>query len=163
MNLFIMVFCMVLATSPLALAESSNAEALRLCVNIHHMDIHNMKHPHAAFSNNHCFLTCYDGSRTLSSTPINDGFICPENPSAGICRNGACVDEKADAISQCSTIHKTDFSKINSTGTAFVNDHCALRCVVGGIALSMNHLNEGRICEQNFDGVSFGCKLNLFL
>src|SRR5699024_3210598 len=108
------------------------------------------------FNNSLCALHCFDGDHALSSTPVNDGFPCPDNPTVGICRNGSCVDLHAEAVHQCTKLHGADFDRLNSSGTAFVNDHCALRCAVAGNTLSMNSLNEGGVCETHLNGVSTG-------
>ena len=152
-NQVFLALCLWASSIVLAETDDSNNEALRLCGNIHHTDIHLMHHPHAAFSNSRCFLHCYDGDHVLSSNAINDGFPCPGNPTAGVCHHGFCVDFLAEALHQCTNLHSTDFAHLNSSGTAFVNDHCALRCAVAGNTLSMNNLNEGGVCDTNLNGV----------
>ena len=162
-----MVFCIWTTTSPLVQAESPeslNAEGLRECGIIHHTDIHTLKRPHAEYFNNQCSLSCFEDKTLLSHNSINEGFQCPGSPSAGVCRSGVCVNEHDEALQMCAKLHRNQVTNWNPLGTGFLNDSCALKCVTKGFSVVnlFDSINEGKLCQQNLNGVSYICNcLNL--
>ena len=70
-----------------------------------------------------------------------------------ICHNGQCIGGQADALRECTKEHNIDFLHVNSTGTAYSNNLCLLKCSIGGNIVSTNQKNEGISCPTNSNGV----------
>ena len=90
-----------------------------------------------------CFLHFYDGDHTLSSNAINDGdsHVQAIPLLQFVTMDHVWIYSLKRFISAPNCIAPI-LARLNSIGTAFVNDHCVLRCDVAGNTLSMNRLNR---------------------
>ena len=60
-------------------AQQQPDEALRECVNLHHIEITNFPNSTAKYEQDKCQLKCYIDGHELAADALNEGFACPLN------------------------------------------------------------------------------------
>ena len=63
-------------------------------------------------------------------------------------------------MKECGILHHFDFAMLNSTGTAYKNDHCSLVCAIDGKVISTNSIHENTPCPTSPSGVFLQSKHN---
>jgi len=120
-------------------------EALRLCANVHKLDLHIMN-VSGTFENSKCGLVCILGGEMQPLYPLDEGFACHDDET-GICRKGQCVNKLREARQECARLHNLNLEQFNTTGTGYSQDGCALDCYIAGQRASSNAQNEGNVCD----------------
>src|SRR5699024_8609312 len=84
---------------------------------------------------------------------INEGRPCVVHSIPGVCFEGVCQSPEA-ALDICTKLHNIKLKEVNSNGTEFINQNCAVKCVMLGKTIGQHAIHEGERCPGDFNKVS---------